>query len=380
MQGFFKLSQLAAEQLAQEYGTPLIVLSEEQVAKNYNYLKEHLPGVKIHYAVKSNPDSRIIKTLAGLGSYFDVASDGEMLALTSLGVPADRLLYANTCKTAGGMKAARAFGVSKFTFDSKTEIFKMAEALLGGMVLLRIKLENKDSHIDLNVKFGANASEAMELLKLAREQGLDVAGLCFNVGSQCTNPKSYINGLETCRKIFDEAKTEGFNFKILDIGGGFPMPVTGEHIDIDDLTAQISEGLAKYFPDTEVWAEPGRFISGTTANLITRVIGAQIRNGQQWYFLDEGLYGTFSGIIFDHWNFDLLTFKTGEAISAVFAGPSCDSLDILFRDKQTEPLEVGNLILVPACGAYTSASATVFNGFSKAPIIYWEDVKSELCE
>lgn len=380
MQGFFKLSQPAAKQLAAKYGTPFIVLAEEQVAKNYNYLKKYLPGVKIHYAVKSNPDSRIIKTLASLGSYFDVASDGEMLALTSLGVPADRLLYANTCKTASGMKTASDLGVDKFTFDSETEIFKMAEALPGGTVLLRIKLENKDSHIDLNVKFGANAKEALELLKLAREQGLVVAGLCFHVGSQCTNPKAYINGLETCRKIFDEAREEGFELKVLDIGGGFPMSVTGEHIDVEDLTAQISAGLAKHFPDTEIWAEPGRFISGTTANLITRVIGAQIRNGQQWYFLDEGLYGTFSGIIFDHWNFDLLNFKTGKAISAVFAGPSCDSLDTLFRDKQTEPLEVGDLILVPACGAYTSASATVFNGFAKAPIIYWEDIKSELCE
>jgi len=139
------------------------------------------------------------------------------------------------------------------------------------------------------------------------------------------------------------------------------------------MTAEIRQALDQYFPDTEIWAEPGRFICGTAVNLITRVIGMQRRNNAQWYFLDDGIYGTFSGVIFDHWDFELITFKDAPPVPATFAGPSCDSFDVIFRDKEVPPLDIEDVILVPACGAYTSASASEFNGFSKTPMIVWEE-------
>jgi ornithine decarboxylase len=144
--------------------------------------------------------------------------------------------------------------------------------------------------------------------------------------------------------------------------------------NLEALLEQIRARLDEDFPHTEIWAEPGRYLCGTAVNLLTSVIGVTERNGSPWYFLDEGLYGTFSGILFDQWDFRLHTFKTGPRIPATFAGPSCDSLDILFRDRLTEPLEEGDVLLVPDCGAYTSASATTFNGFRRAPYLVWEDV------
>lgn len=378
MQKIFKLSQPAVEALAAKYGTPLLVLSRDQIRYNYNFLAEHLPGVHIYYAMKANPDSRIIDELADLGACFDVASDGEILALAQMGIAPERIVYANPVKTASGLAAARQTGVHKFTFDSESEIYKMAKAVPGGTVLLRVRVDNPNALVDLNKKFGAHPDEALRLLTIAREQGLDVAGLCFHVGSQSTDAGAYVDALAACRRIFDAAAQKGFNLRILDIGGGFPIPAIGMKVDAAAMMGQIRAALAQYFPHTEIWAEPGRFICGTAVNLITRVIGVQQRNGQQWYFLDEGLYGTFSGIIFDHWDFELETFKSEPKIPATFAGPSCDSLDVLFRDKLTPPLAMDDLILVPACGSYTSASATVFNGFAKAPIIVWEEVKAEI--
>jgi len=139
------------------------------------------------------------------------------------------------------------------------------------------------------------------------------------------------------------------------------------------LTA-INAALDEFFPDTELWAEPGRFICGTAVKLITRVIGKQHRDNQDWYFLDEGIYGTFSGVIFDHWDYELLPFKDEPLISATFAGPSCDSFDVIFREKETVRLNVDDLLLVPDIGSYSSASATTFNGFSKARVVVWEQV------
>jgi len=378
MKSFFKLSQEATEKLAGQYGTPLLVFSMGQVERNYAFLSEQLPGVKLYYAVKANPNEAIVRKLAELGSYFDVASDGEMEFLAGMGIVPERIVYANPVKTPNGLKVAKETGIYKFTFDSESEISKMARAIPGGSVLLRVRVDNPRALVDLNKKFGAHPDDVLYLLNEARKQGLDVAGLCFHVGSQSSNADGHLAALKICRRLFDEAKAEGFNLHILDIGGGFPIPTITESIDIAEMLQSVREAVQHYFPDTEIWAEPGRFMCGTVANLITSVIGTQQRDGKQWYFLDDGLYGTFSGVIFDHWDFELETFKSEEQIPAIFAGPSCDSLDIMFYDKLVAPLKLSDLILVPNCGAYTSASATVFNGFAKTPIVIWEDVEKTL--
>ena len=188
----------------------------------------------------------------------------------------------------------------------------------------------------------------------------------------------YLNALDLAREIFEEAAAAGMQLRILDIGGGFPIPEPKVRFNLKEMLKQINARLDEDFPNVEIWAEPGRFMCGTAVNLITSVIGVTERGGQPWYFLDDGLYGTFSGVIFDQWDFKLISFKEGEEVEATFAGPSCDSLDIMFRGKLTVRQEVGDLLLVPSCGAYTSASATTFNGFSKANFIVWEDLKDEI--
>lgn len=377
-QSFFQLTQHAVEQLAENYDTPLLVLSLDQIEKNYCFLKANLPKVKLYYAMKANPDMRILERMAELGSGFDVASDGEIRTLAGLGVDGERMIYANPIKTSAGFKACSATGVTKMTFDNLCEVEKMAKACPGATVLLRVRIDKSTAHVDLNKKFGAPRENAIALLQAAKDAGLDAAGLCFHVGSQTMFADSYLYALDICREIFEEAKAAGIALRILDIGGGFPIQELKVNFNLQEILGQINARLEEDFSDLEIWAEPGRFICGTAMNLITRVIGVNERNGETWYFLDDGLYGTFSGVIFDQWDYRLISFKEGDQIEATFAGPSCDSLDIMFRGKMTVPLEVDDLLLVPACGAYSSASATVFNGFRKTQIVVWEEVKVEL--
>lgn len=374
----FRLTKNAVHQLAEEYTTPLLVISLDQVEYNYRFLADHLPRVKVFYAVKSNPDDHIVKKAAEIGSYFDVASDGEMLQLTRLGIGADRMVYANPFKTPKGLAVAKKLGVNKFTFDSESEIYKMADAVPGGTVLLRVRVDNPKALVDLNKKFGAAAEDVPRLLKIARDQGLDVGGLCFHVGSQSPTAEAHVDALHIVRKLYDDAEKAGFNLRILDIGGGLPIPTLDAEIDLVDITEKINETLEALFPHTEIWAEPGRYICGTAVNLITSVIGVQERNHQQWYFLDDGLYGSFSGVIFDHWEYELESFKDGELYPATIAGPSCDSLDVLFRERMMPKLGLGDVLLTANCGAYTSASATVFNGFAKTPSVIWEEIKHKI--
>ena len=375
---YFRLNKEETEALAQEYGTPLLVLSLEQIEKNYRLLRTHLPRVKVFYAIKANPHRRILELMRDLGSHFDVASDGEIMELSSLGVDGSRMIYANPMKTVNGLRACRNAGVGKMTFDSAGEIDKMARECPGATVLLRIRIDNSSAHVDLNKKFGAAREQALELLLKARDAGLDAAGIAFHVGSQTTSADPYLYALDIAREIFEEAAAAGMQLRIMDIGGGFPIPEPKVRFNLQEMLNQINARLDEDFPGVEIWAEPGRFICGTAVNLITSVIGVTERGGPPWYFLDEGLYGTFSGVLFDQWDFKLISFKEGEQVAATFAGPSCDSLDIMFRGKMTVRQEEGDLILVPICGAYTSASATTFNGFSKANFVVWEDVKETL--
>lgn len=374
----FQIDKTDVERLAAEYGSPLLVLSLEQVKKNYELLKKHMPRVQVHYAIKANPHPEILRVMKEMGSCFDVASDGEIRTLHDMGVEGERLIYANPVKTGVGLKACNDCGVRKMTFDSASEIAKIQAACPGTKVLLRLRIDNSSAHVDLNKKFGAARENALDLMLKAKDAGLDMAGIAFHVGSQTVSAEPYLHALDIARELFEEAKAAGLELRILDIGGGFPIPEPKVKFNLPEMLQQINARLDEDFPNVEIWSEPGRYICGTAVNLITSVIGVTERGGQPWYFLDEGLYGTFSGVIFDQWDFKLISFKEGEErVAATFAGPSCDSLDIMFRGRMTAPLEVGDLLLVPACGAYTSASATTFNGFSRARFVIWEDVKCD---
>lgn len=371
----FKLERESVEKLAEKYGSPLLVLSLKQIEANYMCLKTYMPRARVFYAIKANPHPEILKTMIKLGSSFDVASDGEIRTLHDMGVEGERLIYANPVKTTGGLQACRECGVSKMTFDSASEIEKIRAICPDATVLLRLRIDNSSAHVDLNKKFGAAREHALDLMLKAKEAGLDMAGIAFHVGSQTVSADPYLHGLDIARELFEEAAAAGLKLRILDIGGGFPIPEPKVRFNLPEMLKQINARLDEDFPGIDVWAEPGRYICGTAVNLITSVIGVNERGGQPWYFLDEGLYGTFSGVIFDQWDFKLISFKEGEErVAATFAGPSCDSLDIMFRGKMTVPLEVGDLLLVPSCGAYTSASATTFNGFSKAQFVVWENI------
>lgn len=375
----FQIEQEAVEKLAAEYGTPLLVLSLEEVKKSYNILKKYLPRVKVHYAIKANPHPEILRVMAQLSSCFDVASDGEIRLLHDMGVAGSRMIYANPVKLGAGFTACRDCGVTKMTFDSVSEIEKIKKELPQATVLLRLRIDNSSAHVDLNKKFGAGRENALALMLKAKAVGLDMAGIAFHVGSQTVSAEPYLQALDITRELFEQAEAAGLSLRILDIGGGFPIPEPKVKFNLPEMLKQIAARLDEDFAATEIWAEPGRYICGTAVNLITGVVGVTERGGQPWYFLDEGLYGTFSGVLFDQWDFKLISFKeSDEKVAATFAGPSCDSLDIMFRGRLTAPLEVGDLLLVPACGAYTSASATTFNGFSKAKFIIWENVKQSL--
>lgn len=369
----FKLTRQEVRELAEKNPTPFLVVSLDKIEENYEFLREHLPRAGVYYAMKANPDKEILKRLADLGANFDVASAGEMVMLHELGIEGSRMIYANTVKDFKGLAAAREFGVRRFTFDDASEIKKMANYVPGADVLVRISVKNSKALVDLNTKFGAEPYMAIPLLKQAQEAGLNPVGICFHVGSQSLSTAAYEEALLLCRGLFNEARDAGLQLTDLDIGGGLPVPsAEGLAVDLAKMMSAINKQINRLFPDTAVWCEPGRYICGTAVNLVSSVIGKKERHGSLWYTVDESIYGALSGIIYDHWTYPLKTFGHGQKRKSTIVGPSCDGIDVLYRDLDLPAMDIGDCILVSDIGAYASVSATRFNGFEIAPTLVYE--------
>jgi ornithine decarboxylase len=168
-----------------------------------------------------------------------------------------------------------------------------------------------------------------------------------------------------------ESAQRGHPIKILDIGGGFPAPYHRDVQPIESLARKINAEIDRLFPnDIQILAEPGRFIVASAATSVAKIVGKARREGKTCYYIDDGVYHTFSGIIFDHCQYHLQAFKDGPTgICAVF-GQTCDALDTISLAEELPDLEIGDLLYAENIGAYSSASATWFNGFPPAKIIH----------
>ena len=370
----FPLSEEAILELANEYGTPLFLIVGERVLRNYAAFQEFFPGVEIFYAVKANPHPLVVEMLAHLGSSFDVASAQEIALVLEHGVAPQRMIFANTIKRKEALRYAREKGVDLLTYDNEEELQKIRAVYPEAKLILRLKTPSLGSRINLSYKFGAEPSEALDLLRLAKRLSLETVGLSFHVGSPCHNPENYLRSLEIVREIIREGAREGIRLSVVDIGGGFPLHTyyaEGEEASLEHMGEMVYPLLRSFLAQGyRVIAEPGRSLIGNACLLVTRVIGKAIRSGKIWYYLDDGLYGTFSAIPFDKASFDFYPLRESEEKeSCILAGPTCDSLDVIAEGVALPPLMLDDLIVVPNIGAYSIASATNFNGFERARVV-----------
>jgi len=225
--------------------------------------------------------------------------------------------------------------------------------------------------VELSSKFGCDPGEAVDLVRAAFEMGLVVEGLSFHVGSQCTNFENFVQALNMAAAVIGEARSRGFDLKILDIGGGFPVRYNRHVQPFSVLARRINTEIDRLFPsEMEILAEPGRFFVATAVTSIAKVIGKTVRDGKTCYYVDDSVYHTFSGIIFDHCPYHFKSFKTGKTeVCAVF-GQTCDGLDTISQSESLPDLDLDDLLYSEDIGAYSNASATWFNGFPPAKVVH----------
>ena len=357
--------------LVRRHGTPLFVVGRSALKAQLDRFRRALPRVEPFYAVKANPHPEIIRAMVAEKAGFDVASAAEMEAVLAAGAPPARIIFANTIKPAEAIAEAMKRGVDLMTFDSEYELDKIAVHAPKARVLVRIKVPNVGSMVELSLKFGVLPADAIDMLIKAHRLGLVPTGVSFHVGSQCTRVENYIEALEIAAIIFHDAHLKQLPLEILDIGGGFPIPASPDEPDPFDAAASvIARELDRLFePSVRVIAEPGRFLVGPAATLVMRVIGKAIRENKHWYYLDDGVYGGLSGLVFDHAKYRFQALKNGPTRLSTLAGPTCDSFDIIARGEELPELDIGDILAVENTGAYSVATASGFNGFAPPKVV-----------
>ena len=367
-------SKQAAEHyqaLVKQHGSPLLILDCDQLVKQYQELTHALPGVELYYAIKSLPHPAAIQTLDSLGAGFDIATSGEIELLWHQRARPRHTIHTHPIKRDSDIRDALRFGCTTFVVDNVYELEKFVEYRHRVGLLIRVSFPNPKSPVDLSRKFGCKPDEVEILLQKASAMGLHVKGLSFHAGSQCPEPSNHVHAIEQCTQIIENVYSRtGKLLSILDIGGGFPVEYIGDVCETETFCRPIREALSKLPDNVHVIAEPGRFLSAAAMTSITTVMGKAHRGDSIWYYLDDGAYGSFSGQIYDHATYPLTIFSDHTEIEqAVFAGPTCDSIDVIAEKLTIPPLNIGDLVVGKQMGAYTSASATDFNLFKRAKIV-----------
>lgn len=357
--------------LVATFGSPLLIIDCERVRAQYRRLHKALPGVDLHYALKPLPAAAVVRTIAQAGGWLDLATTGEVQLITRLGLDPARCIHTHPIKRDKDIRNALHAGVRVFVADNPDEVRKFRAFRDEAELLLRVSFRSPGAVSDLSRKFGCDPENALDLARLAAKLGVQVRGFSFHVGSQAPQPLKHVEAIEACIGLIRQARRAKLGrFDTLDIGGGFPIDYMNPVPDIGRFCAPIRKALALVPRGVRVIAEPGRYIAGPAAIGVATVMGRAEREGHWWYYLDDGLYGSFSGQLFDHARYPIESLKTtGELKPSVLAGPTCDSIDVIAENLMLPKLAAGDLIVGRAMGAYTWASASEFNFFPRATVV-----------
>ncbi|PVU85322.1 hypothetical protein BB560_007060 [Smittium megazygosporum] len=376
------------------------VADVREMFNQYEAWVSHLPRIKPHFAIKSNPDPVLISILASLGTGFDCASKAEITQILDMGISPSRIIYAHPCKPSSHLSYAVSRGVDLMTFDNFDELHKMKKLAPNARAVLRISTDDSAALCRFSVKFGAPMGSTYDLLCTAKSLGINVVGVSFHVGSGCQDDCAFDDALQRARTVFDQAESLGFNFNLLDIGGGFPSSKERGGVKFSAIAANINASLDRLFPPhlgINIISEPGRYFSSSAYSLAVNITSKRAVESEEssepsfMYYVNDGVYGSFNCIMFDHqivypeiltnngeYVYDSASSKdpsqTGYKTS--IWGPTCDSLDCVVPQTTLPELYLGDWLLFQNMGAYTKCAASKFNGFDLSAVYYYDSQQS----
>jgi ornithine decarboxylase len=354
--------------------TPCLVVDLDVIAEAYEALRWYLPLARIYYAVKANPAADIVAMLERKGASFDVASRGEVELCLNNGIAPDRLSFGNTIKKEKDIAFAYQAGVRLFAFDSSRELDKLARAAPGARVFCRILVACDGAEWPLSRKFGCAPDMAIELLRKARQVGLDPYGVSFHVGSQQTDLGQWDGAVGAAAQMFSALAAADINLRMVNIGGGFPAHYTGAVPEIEQYAQAVMAAITRHFGNDlpEIIIEPGRSLVGDAGVIQSEVVLISKKGGgddRRWVYLDVGKFNGLAETMDESIKYRIVApGRDGSSGPVILAGPTCDSADILYERtdyRLPHGLRIGDKVKILSAGAYTASYASVgFNGFS----------------
>ena len=364
-----------------EFETPYILLDLETIEKKFKIINNLFSFAQIYYSVKANPEKEVISLLKTLGSNFDIASIYELDEVLELGVLPKRINFTNTIKKRKDIRYCFEKGINDFTTDSLLDIENIAQFAPNSKVSFRILVDGaKTADWPLNKKFGCKSDMVLELIKRAIELDLVPNGISFHVGSQQTDIKSWVKAISIVKDIIELVKNEfNIDLKSINIGGGFPVSYKNKVDDLSQYAEEIKKVLSEFFPSVlpEIIIEPGRAIVAEAGVLVSEIVLISRKNynkfSNRWIYTDVGKFNGLIETLDEAIKYPIYTEKQGVKEPVVLAGPTCDSLDVLYKnEKYLLPLDlkVGDKIYFFSTGAYTASYSSVgFNGFPPIKMI-----------
>ena len=356
---------------------PVYCIRLQSIKTSIEFFKKNFSG-RILYAVKTNPNEKILKSIIDNGiENFDVASINEVRLVKKID-PKVKIYFMHTIKNRESIKEAYyQYSVKDFALDSKDELLKILQATNNAKDLnlyVRIAVSNEHAEIDLSRKFGALPSEALGLLRLCREHGKRV-GLSFHVGSQCMDKISFSKGIAEIGNIIKKTKIVP---DVINVGGGFPSIYPDLRPEpLENYLAEIKKSLnnLKLSRMPEIFCEPGRAIVAESGSTIVKIL---LKKKQKLY-INDGTYGSLFDAGFPNFVFPSKMITNGRVVSKKltsfnFYGPTCDSLDYMKGPfllpnniKEGDYIELGQL------GAYGITFRTKFNDFYSDAVYQVDD-------
>lgn len=352
--------------------TPFLVIDLKKVEEKYDELRAIMPFAKIYYAVKANPNEEVLRMLIRKGSCFDIASPYELDHVLALGADPKKISYGNTIKKEKDIAYAYSKGIRLFATDSDGDLHKIARSAPRSRVFFRILADGSGADWPLSRKFGAHPDTIFNLILLAKELGIEPYGISFHVGSQQRDIGQWDHAIATVRYLFDSAEEKGIQLKMINLGGGFPANYIYPTQETSVYGSEIARFLMEDFGDDlpEVFIEPGRSMAGDSGILITEVALISKKseaNQYAWVYLDVGKFGGLIETLDEAIKYPIYSEKTGPSQEVILAGPTCDSMDVLYENEKYDlpaSLEDGDRLYIFTTGAYTqSYSSVFFNGF-----------------
>jgi ornithine decarboxylase len=358
-----------------------ILVDLGDIIRQYFRWKKNLPKITPYFAIKCNPCPIIIELLNKLGCCFDCASQQEILKAINLGVDPKKIIFANPCKPVDFIKFSRSNDVDLLVVDSLYELFKIKLYHPEAEILIRIQTDDSKSKCKFNCKFGVELENVKEIIEMGKILNLNIIGVSFHVGSGCEDAQVYWTALSDCKKVFEIADSLDVKMNLIDIGGGFPGTDDGVVL-FESMGEVINKGIDELFGEQansiRFIAEPGRYFVASSHTIVCSIINKKEKINKETgeklitYYISDGVYKSFSNTIYDYAKPVFMPFneRNEKTYQSILYGESCDSLDIISKNCQLPSLAIGESIVVQNMGAYTTASSTEFNGFSKAELYY----------